>query len=117
VAGKGGVRDFGATGDGTKERAARVLPELEQGYPEQFRFGIMPAYGLFARRVRELEIANFHVGYQNEDRRPSLACVDVDGLEIDDPKAQDAEGVPPARFEDVKGLVIRHAPVLQDRHE
>jgi hypothetical protein len=36
----------------------------------------------------------------------------VDGLEIDNFKAQVAEGVTPARFEAVKRLVIRNSPLL-----
>jgi polygalacturonase len=99
-------------GGGTDEDARRVPPELETGYPEPSRFGAMPAYGLFARHVRDLEIANFRVGFETEDRRPAVMCVDVDGLEIDNFKAQTAPGVPVARFDGVDGLVIRNAPVL-----
>jgi hypothetical protein len=39
-------------------------------------------------------------------------CVDVDGLEIDNFKAQLAEGVPAAKFDDVKRLVVRNSPLL-----
>jgi hypothetical protein len=36
----------------------------------------------------------------------------VDGLEIDNLKAQAMSGVAPAKFQDVKGLVIRNSPML-----
>lgn len=100
-------------GGGTQADAARVPPELETDYPEPSRAGIMPGYGLFARHVRNLELANIRVGFEAQDLRPAIVCVDVDGLEIDNFKAQLASGVPAAKFETVKGLVIRNSPVLQ----
>jgi polygalacturonase len=99
-------------GGGTKDDAKRVPPELEKDYPEPRRFGVMPAYGLFARHVRNLEIADFRVACDKEDLRPSMICNDVDGLEIDNYKAQVARDVPAARFDGVDGLVIRNSPVL-----
>ncbi len=99
-------------GGGTAEDAQRVPPELETGYPEPSRFGVMPAYGLFARHVRDLEIANFRAGFETEDLRPAMVCLDVDGLEIDGFKAQAAPNVPVARFDGVDGLVIRNSPAL-----
>jgi len=40
--------------------------------------------------------------------------VDVKGLEIDNLRAQLAKSVPAARFEEVKGLVVRNSPVLEE---
>jgi polygalacturonase len=97
-------------GGGTEEDAAIVPKELDTGYPEPR--GVMPGYGVFARHVRDLELSNIRVSFEKEDRRPSMVCVDVDGLEIDKFKAQIAGGVKAARFEQVKGLVIRDSPVL-----
>ena len=72
----------------------------------------MPAYGVFARHVSGLELANVHVSFLNEDLRPALACVDVNRLEIDNFKAQLADGVAAAVFENVEGLVVRNSPSL-----
>ena len=72
----------------------------------------MPAYGLFARHVRDLELANVHLSLLNEDMRPALVCADMDGLEIDNLKADVSGGVTPASFSQVKGLVVRNSPVL-----
>jgi hypothetical protein len=38
--------------------------------------------------------------------------VDVDGLEIDNFKAQLASGVPAAKFDSVTNVVIRNSPML-----
>jgi polygalacturonase len=98
-------------GGGTADDAAIVPQELGTGYPEPR--GRMPAYGVFARHVKDLELANVHVSFEKQDVRPAMVCVDVNGLEIDNFKAQLAEGIPAARFEDVLGLVIRNSPVLE----
>jgi hypothetical protein len=97
-------------GGGTAKDAERVFPELDKGYPEPNKLGTTPAYGLFARHVRGLELANIHLGLLNEDLRPAMVCEDVDGLEIDNIKAQVGAGVTPARFEGVKNLEVRNSP-------
>jgi polygalacturonase len=99
-------------GGGKKEDAARVPPELGTMYPEPRRVGVMPAYGVFARHVRDLELANIRLIFESEDLRPAIVCDDVDGLEIDNFKTQVADGVSAARFEAVKRIVIRNSPML-----
>ncbi len=100
-------------GGGTKENAGRVPPELDRGYPEPERIGVMPAYGVFARHVRDLEFANIRLGFDQDDQRPAMVCVDADGLEIENFKAQLSTGVPAARFDSVKRLTLRNSPVLE----
>jgi polygalacturonase len=99
-------------GGGTKEDAALVPKELGTGYPEPR--GTMPAYGIFARHVKGLELANIIFSVDTEDFRPALAAVDVDGLEIDNFKAQIAADTAPARLDGVKGWVVRNSPLLQN---
>jgi polygalacturonase len=101
-------------GGGTKENAARVPPELGTGYPEPARVGVMPAYGLFARHVHDLELANVRMTFENEELRPAVVCMDVDGIEIDNFKAQLAPGVSMARFESVSRVTIRNSPGFEN---
>jgi hypothetical protein len=72
----------------------------------------MPAYGVFARHVKDLELANIHVSSDTDDLRPALSCVDVDGLDIDNFKASLAAGVPTAKFDAVQDLTIRNSPQI-----
>ncbi len=102
-----------STGGGTGADAAVIPRELGTGYPEPGRIGILPAYGVFARHVRGLELANINVRFDTEDLRPALACVDVDGLEIDNFKAQLAPNVAAARFNAVKAVTLRNSPGLE----
>jgi len=101
-------------GGGTAKQAAINPPELDKGYPEPGRIGVMPAYGLFARHVHGLELANIRFSYEKEDQRPALACVDVNGLEIDNFKAQIAEGVSVAKFEVTGDVTIRNSPAVEE---
>jgi polygalacturonase len=98
-------------GGGTTNDAALVPGELGTGYPEPR--GVMPAYGLFARHVNGLELANFNLSFAKDDFRPAIECVDVNGLEIDNFKAQLATGVTASKFDSVTGLIIRNSPMLQ----
>ncbi len=103
-----------SNGGGTKEEAAVTPKELGSGYPEPRRLGALPAYGFYARHVSDLEVANVRMNFAQEDFRPAMACVDVDGLDIDNVNAQLADGVAAAKFDDVKQLVVRDSPMLED---
>ncbi len=100
-------------GGGTKEQAGNVPKELGPGYPEPRQNNIMPAYGLFARHVKDLELANINFSLLKDDFRPAIECVDVDRLEIDSFKAQLAEGIAASKFENVSNAVIRNSPSLE----
>jgi polygalacturonase len=101
-------------GGGTASDAAIKPKELGNGYPDPEKIGTLPAFGVYARHVRDLELANIHVNYKTTDLRPAAAFDDLQGLEIDNFKPQVAEGVPAAVFADnVSGVVIRNSPALE----
>jgi polygalacturonase len=107
---------FISKGGGTRKDAAIEPNELGEGYPEPAKIGTLPAYGIFARHVKDLELANIHLNFQTNDFRPAMKFADIDGLEIDNVKPQVAEGVRPAEYAaDVRGLVIRNSPALESK--
>jgi hypothetical protein len=76
-------------GGGTKEDAARRdLPELEDRYPEYFMWGVLPAYGLYARHVRGLSLESVCFDLARPDRRPAAVCDDAEDVEISGLRAQ-----------------------------
>lgn len=101
------------SGGGEAKDAAREFPEDVRGYPEPQKVGVTPAYGLYARHARDLQLQNVSLSYLEQELRPAAAFIDVNGLEIDNLKAQAAEGVPAARFEQTRGVVVRNSPVLK----
>jgi polygalacturonase len=102
-----------SNGGGTAEEAARVPKELGAGYPEPRGLGTLPAYGVYARHVKDLELANITTSFRTNDLRPAIICSDVNGLEIDNFKPQVADGVAASKFEGVSDLVIRNSPMLE----
>ncbi len=101
-------------GGGTKQDAARNPKELGTQYPDPAGKGNMPAYGVFARHVKGLELTNITLNFQTEDLRPAAKFADIDGLKIDNLKAQVVEGVRVAEFAaDVTGVSIHNSPGLE----
>jgi hypothetical protein len=97
-------------GYGSLKDANQNPPELATGYPEPSNFGVMPAYGLYARHVKDLEISDVHFDLKAPDQRPAMVCEDVDGLQIDDMKAKLTKGVVPAWFYRVSDVTVRNSP-------
>jgi polygalacturonase len=101
-------------GGGTAADAALHPKELGTGYPEPSGLHTMPAYGVFARHVKDLQLANISVSYSSPDMRPAAQFTDVQGLQIDNFQAQLAQGVPAAVINpDVSGVVIRNSPAFE----
>ncbi|MGI4758723.1 MAG: rhamnogalacturonidase [Janthinobacterium lividum] len=82
----GADRGFAASGFGQAGPAPLgpdgIPQELEKGYPEPNMFGDIPASGLYARHVRNLELS--HVEFANDsigDTRPALLLVDSEGID------------------------------------
>jgi hypothetical protein len=71
-------------GGGTAEMGKRVVPEFEKDYPEPYRWGVMPAYGLFFRHVKGLNLRGVEVSALNPDGRPAFVTDDVSGLVVRD---------------------------------
>jgi polygalacturonase len=101
-------------GGGTQKDAAINPKELGAGYPEPGYIGTLPAYGVYARHVKDLELANIRLDFQGNELRPAAAFAEVQGLTVDYLKTQTADGVKPAVFaEDVRDLTIRNSPGLE----
>lgn len=76
-------------GGGTREEAAkRAMPELEDQYPEYFMWGVLPAYGLYARHAKGLVLNNVRFELASRDLRPAVVCDDVQDLELSGFKAE-----------------------------
>jgi polygalacturonase len=100
-------------GGGTAHDAARVPKELATGYPEPKNLGVLPAYGFYARHVKDLELANITTRFQQTDLRPAAAFADVNGLIIENFKPQVADGVAATVIgQDVRNLSVINSPAI-----
>jgi len=69
-------------------------PEQEKAYPEPSMFGLLPAYGLYARHAKGLSLRDVELSFAKDDARPAIVLDDVAGAEIDHVKAESAGGAP-----------------------
>jgi len=102
-------------GGGTNMGVAYLPKELGTNYPEPGRIGIMPSYGLFARHVKNLELANISTSFMTNDARPAMQFLDVKGLEMDDVKTQVAKAASAMKYDKVSDRVIRNSYVFQTK--
>jgi polygalacturonase len=80
------IRDiiFNCKGTGTLTEAQNtVVPEAEKAYNENRMFGYsLPAYGLYARRVKGLVVDNFIFNFRSSDARPAIVLDDCHNTRI-----------------------------------
>jgi len=79
------VRDiiFNCLGNGTSKEADAPVPEREKNYPENRMFGnSLPAYGLYVRHVKNLNLENIQFNLVNPDSRPALIFDDCDYVQL-----------------------------------
>ncbi len=69
-------------GGGTSEMAARAVPQMEDGYPEPYRFGDIPASGFFIRNVNNIELTNVEIAWSKPDARPAIYLDNVKGADF-----------------------------------
>ncbi len=67
-------------GHGTKENAQRSVAEDEDRYPEQYFFGVLPAWGAYIRHAKNVEFKNVEMKLRGEDERQRIVLDDVEGF-------------------------------------
>ncbi len=101
-------------GGGTAEDAAIEPPEKDTAYPEPSMFGKIPAYGLFARHVKNLRVRDVELSYEQPEARPAVVMHAVDGARFDGFSAQRADSVPVFVLREVSDLEVRSSAGLAD---
>lgn len=69
--------DITFPGGGTREDAERIVDEDPYRYPEQWFFGVLPAWGLFARHVEDLRLQDVRIRTSEPDERPPVILEDA----------------------------------------
>ena len=59
------------------------VPENVRDYPEPGHYGVLPAYGIYARHVDGLVLNNIDLKFSYEDTRPAVVLDDVSNVSID----------------------------------
>ncbi len=71
------------------------VPELPEVYPEPSNWGILPAYGLFARHVDGLTLKNISISCKVPDSRHVCVFDDMSGVRVEGLTADCAAGIAP----------------------
>ena len=69
------------TGLGSAADAKREVPEDIARYPEQYFFGVLPAWGAYIRHAKNIRFKNVRMTTRAEDLREEVKLVDVEGFE------------------------------------
>jgi len=102
-------------GGGTKEQAAREVPAAEPDrYPEPGRLGTMPAWGLFARHVKNLALSQVELRVAKEDLRPTIQLDDAADVAFNTVKFPHAPDTPVFVLKYVTGFFIHNSPDLPE---
>jgi len=101
-------------GGGTAGMAERRVPEMESGYPEPQLFGVLPAWGLFARHVAHLTVRGMELRTQEPDQRPAVFLDDVAGARFSGVELSVVPGRPSWLLTNVSGLRARDTAGLPD---
>jgi len=67
-------------------------PELEDNYPEPTMFGSLPAYGMYARHVRNLSVHHMDLSLMQNESRPPITLYDVAGAHFEHVSVQAGAG-------------------------
>ena len=67
-------------GNGTEEDSKREVPEDVTRYPEQFFFGVLPAWGAYIRHAKNVEFINVKMETRASDARERLYLEDAEGF-------------------------------------
>jgi polygalacturonase len=100
-------------GGGAQSLAGIVPPEQAKAYPEVDMFGALPAQGLFARHVRNLELSRVAFRTDTPDTRPIVWLDDVEDARFSGLQLPSGSNGPAVwRYESTKqsGLIIPGLP-------
>lgn len=101
-------------GGGTREQGERIVPEYEKEYPEPYRFGTMPAWGMFARHVKNFSVDRVEFRAVTDDLRPTVILENVSEAALDRVKFPASGGAARVALKNVSDLVIRSSAGLPD---
>ncbi len=101
-------------GGGTKDQAAREMPEVEKTYPEPERHGITSAYGFYIRHASNIDMQNIKVIPITEDLRPAFVIDNVAGIDLRNINTAHAINVPTFTLINVKNFSLTESPGLTD---
>jgi polygalacturonase len=101
-------------GGGTAADAGRLVAEEADHYPEPSMFGVTPAYGLYVRHARNLEVHHADLRTEKPDARPPVLLDDVAGASFDHVRFARATAAATFVLRGVRDIAIKDAQGVAD---
>jgi hypothetical protein len=80
-------------------------------------FGVIPAYGLYFRHVKGLQVSDVSVSFEKDDVRSPVALEDVHNATFDSVQAKRMADVPFFTFKNVSDFTVRDTKGVPDTHK
>ena len=81
------------------------VPEDEAGYPDADNYGVIPAFGLYARHASGLNLNNIDLSFDGKDSRPAVVFDDIQDVRLTQFRSTTAS-VPVMLFANVQQLLL-----------
>jgi polygalacturonase len=101
-------------GGGRAADLQRQIPEHADHYPEPSMFGVTPAYGLYVRHARNLDVHHADLRTAAREGRPPVVLHDVDGAGFEHVRFAHDAAAPTFVLQDVRGFAVQDAQGMRD---
>jgi len=101
-------------GGGPKEAIEKEVAENIDMYPDPYRWHSMPAYGIYFRYVKGLQVNNVVLKTMNHDERPAFMLDNVHDASFSHIDAQKNEATPLFILKNVTGITTHQVKGVQD---
>ena len=101
-------------GGGPKEAIEKEVAENIDMYPDPYRWHSMPAYGIYFRYVKGLQVNNVVLKTMNRDERPAFMLDNVHDASFSHIDAQKNEATPLFILKNVTGITTHQVKGVQD---
>lgn len=101
-------------GGGPKEAIDKEVAENIDMYPDPYRWHSMPAYGIYFRYVKGLQVNNMVLQTLNPDERPAFVLDDVHNASFSHVDAQKQENTPVFILKNVTAITTHQVKGVQD---
>ena len=101
-------------GGGPKEAIDKEVAQNIDMYPDPYRWHSMPAYGIYFRYVKGLQVNNVVLQTLNPDERPAFVLDDVHNASFSHIDAQKQENTPVFILKNVTGITTHQVKGVQD---
>jgi len=102
--------------DSAQHMVQTVVPEHERSYPEPQKFGVLPAYGLYLRHVKNIDMQSIRICYLDKETRPAMVFIDVKEAMMQNVSACKTLNAPTLVTQDVNNLRIQNSNFYKDTH-